>query len=74
MLRAPWGNQEAPPEAREGQEKCWSGLGGVRQQWDRDAVLGARSLRHSCCLSGTVKVSTGFLVEKLEGKKAGVFS
>lgn len=24
--------------------------------------------------SGTVKVSTGFSVEKLEGKKAGVFS
>lgn len=40
------------------------------QQWDRDAGLGAPSLRHS----GTVKVSTGFSVEKLEGKKAGVFS
>lgn len=50
------------------------GLSAARQQWDRDAVLGARVPWCSRCSQVQQKVSTGFSVEKLEGKKAGVFS
>lgn len=68
------GGTGAPSEAGEGQERAWSGCEAwgsrtAAAQGCSGGVPGALTVP-----SGTVKVSTGFSVEELEGKKAGLSS